>query len=198
CWKANATRAAVPLVSKSALPMRPAPAPSNSASNAPRGSDAMPAIDPARGPRPNRYRASAASAFASRAMRHRPLDRDPTPLPRRHHRPRPQVKFAAGPPSPSWAQGEKMERCGQHKQPDHDRDQAQWCSDLEISPEADLDAARLRPLRNDEIGDGADEGEIAGEGCRHGDDQPRALRILQVGHERLEQENRWHVAHDIR
>src|SRR5205085_2502839 len=43
----------------------PAPGFSISASSAPRGSEAIAAIDPARGPRPNRCRASAAAPFAS-------------------------------------------------------------------------------------------------------------------------------------
>jgi hypothetical protein len=45
-------------------------------------------------------------------MRHRPFDRDPTPLPRQQHRPRPQVKFAAGRLSQSWPWDEKLEGSG--------------------------------------------------------------------------------------
>jgi hypothetical protein len=68
--KANTARAASPLVSKPPpAAMRPAPVRSRSAINAPRGSEAMAAIDPARGPRPNRCNAIVASTLGSRAMR---------------------------------------------------------------------------------------------------------------------------------
>src|SRR3954454_20190862 len=46
----------------------PAPGFSISSSSAPRGSEAIILIEPARGPRPNRCRASAAAPFASRDM----------------------------------------------------------------------------------------------------------------------------------
>src|SRR5262245_52611272 len=45
---------------------------SSSASSAPRGSDSMAAIDPARGPIPKRCSASAATAFAESPMKHVP------------------------------------------------------------------------------------------------------------------------------
>src|SRR5262249_53268702 len=102
--------ATVPLVSKSALPTRPAPARSNSASSAPRGSEATAAIDPARGPRPNRCKASAASAFGSAAMRHCPLDRDAAPPTKWHACPQGRgVEIAAGHLSKSWLWDERLE-----------------------------------------------------------------------------------------
>src|SRR3982075_985233 len=81
-WNANAARAATLLFISSRLEMRPAPGRSSSAISAPRGSDAMAAIEPVRGPRPKRLSASAASALESRAMRDRPLDSANTLL---HH-----------------------------------------------------------------------------------------------------------------
>ena len=71
-------RRRTPLLSRSALAMRPAPLRSSSAISAPRGSDAIAAIEPARGPSPKRCSASAACAFGSSAMCHRlmsPTDR---------------------------------------------------------------------------------------------------------------------------
>ena len=55
-------------VISSALTICPMPGLSSSASSAPRGSDAIAAIEPARGPKPKRCRASAAVAFASSDM----------------------------------------------------------------------------------------------------------------------------------
>ena len=73
CRNSKALRAAAPLVSSSGSVRRPAPGRSSSASSAPRGSEAMAAIEPGRGPSPNRCSASAASAFGSRAMRQCPF-----------------------------------------------------------------------------------------------------------------------------
>src|SRR5262249_2650553 len=58
-------REACALVSKSGLLMAPMPGRSSSASSAPRGSEAIAAIEPGRGPRPNRCRANAASRVRS-------------------------------------------------------------------------------------------------------------------------------------
>src|SRR5689334_19290698 len=69
CWNANVARVATPLLISSGLETRPALGRSRSAISAPRGSDAMAAIEPVRGPRPKRLSASAASALESRAMR---------------------------------------------------------------------------------------------------------------------------------
>src|SRR6516225_7748232 len=56
-------RAACPLLGRFAAATRPAPGRSRSASNAPRGSSAIAAIEPATGPKPNRCNASAASSL---------------------------------------------------------------------------------------------------------------------------------------
>ena len=56
-------RAACPLLGRLAAATRPAPGRSRSASNAPRGSSVIAAIEPATGPKPNRCNASAASNF---------------------------------------------------------------------------------------------------------------------------------------
>ena len=55
-------REAIALLGRFCAVTSPAPGCSNSASNAPRGSSAIAAIEPAAGPRPNRCRASAASS----------------------------------------------------------------------------------------------------------------------------------------
>jgi hypothetical protein len=69
CWrKLNAAVAAWLALKRSALAMRPAPGRSSSERNAPRGSDAIASIVPARGPSPNRCRACAATAFGGADM----------------------------------------------------------------------------------------------------------------------------------
>lgn len=80
---------------------------------------------------------------------------------------------------------------------ERDRREGERRADLEIGPEAYSHAERARPLDDDEIGDRADEREIAGESRSHGDDQPRPFRIAQLRDEGLQRENRRHIADDV-
>jgi len=69
CWLKLKARRAPPALDNIVLSaIWPAPGFSISASSAPRGSDAMTAIEPGRGPSPNRCSASAATPFASSDM----------------------------------------------------------------------------------------------------------------------------------
>lgn len=78
-----------------------------------------------------------------------------------------------------------------------DGQQRQWRSDFEVGSEAEDHAFRACTLRYDEIGDGSNQSEIAGERRRHGYDEPSPLRIGRVGEERLQQQNRRDIADQI-
>src|ERR1700682_5414925 len=74
-------------------------------------------------------------------------------------------------------QGGRDSRSRQPPNADEDRDQGQRRPELEIGPEADLDPRLAGALDDDEVGDRAEDREIAGERRRHGEGEPGGMRV---------------------
>src|SRR5665213_1472548 len=92
----------------------------------------------------------------------------------------------------------RSEALAQPPHAERDGDDCHRRADAEMVPEIDDDAVPLCALHDDEVGDRAQDGEIAGERRSHGEGEPRPVGIAEAGDEGLQHQHGRHVADEVR